>query len=288
MPDLRAAGQTGPRTVCPFRLCRPFVSSLPTCVRFQPLFASFIVEMVCPVGVLARGSGVRPPEACSCAADFLAAVATLVKPGERGTRSHVPPTRCLRPSHSVHRLLVWTHLRTVQFPWMDNFPLLPRLGLLAAYTALSIAVIIATAQRVLIRVMLNYKGFLYNARKPTVGMKLWFMIMRLLVGKRRHSLYNFQSVLPSLPVPALKDTCDRYLASVKNLQTPEQFENTEVLLCPVACDWVCGCVCGRLWSCVTVCVAVCVWPCVVVCGCVCGCVCVAVCGRMCAVVVVRS
>ena len=81
---------------------------------------------------------------------------------------------------------------------MDNFPLLPRLGLLAAYTALSIAVIIATAQRVLIRVMLNYKGFLYNARKPTLGMKLWFMIMRLLVGKRRHSLYNFQSVLPSL------------------------------------------------------------------------------------------
>jgi carnitine O-palmitoyltransferase 1 len=116
----------------------------------------------------------------------------------------------------------------MQFPWLENFPLLPRLGLLAAYTSLSIAVIIATLQRVLIRILLNYKGFLYNARKPTLGMKAWFFVMKLLVGNRKHSLYNFQSVLPSLPVPSLKDTCRRYLASVKNLQTPEQFKRTQV------------------------------------------------------------
>ena len=116
----------------------------------------------------------------------------------------------------------------MQFPWLENFPLLPRLCLLAAYTTLCIAIIIATLQRTLIRLLLNYKGFLYNARKPTLGMKLWFFVMRLLVGHRRHSLYNFQSVLPSLPVPAIKDTCDRYLRSVKNLQTPEQFARTQV------------------------------------------------------------
>lgn len=112
------------------------------------------------------------------------------------------------------------------FPWFSNFPLLPKLCILAAYTALFFALVIATLQRVLIRLLLNYKGFLYNSRRPTLGMKLWGVAMRLLVGNRHYTLYNFQSVLPSLPVPPLKDTCARYLKSAKNLQDGKKFLET--------------------------------------------------------------
>jgi Choline/Carnitine o-acyltransferase len=119
--------------------------------------------------------------------------------------------------------------RLLQFPWFDGIPLGVRLALLAAYTSLAVAVLFATIQRVLIRLLLRYKGFLYNARKPTLATKLWAVSMKLLVGKRKHRLYSFQGVLPSLPVPKLSETCKRYLESVEPLQSPEQFQKTKVL-----------------------------------------------------------
>ncbi len=119
---------------------------------------------------------------------------------------------------------------TAQFPWMANFPLGPRLGILAAYTALFVALALASVQRLLLSVLLQYKGFLYQARRPTLGMKLWLVALKALLGKRKHTLYSFQGVLPSLPVPSLKDTVARYLKSVRNLQSPEQFAQTEVRL----------------------------------------------------------
>jgi carnitine O-palmitoyltransferase 1 len=129
-----------------------------------------------------------------------------------------------------------------QFPWLENFPLLPRLGILAAYTALGIIVIIATLQRLLIRLLLRYKGFLYNSRRPTLALKLWVVAMRFLISRRPPGTYSFQGVLPSLPLPPLKDTCERYLRSVKSLQTPEQFARTQVgVVC--VCVFVCPCVC---------------------------------------------
>ena len=115
-----------------------------------------------------------------------------------------------------------------QFPWVSGISLPVKLGLLAAYTSLAVVIVFATIQRCLIRLLLRYKGFLYNARKPTVVMRVWFLVMKLLVGNRKHRLYSFQGVLPSLPVPPLQDTVRRYLDSVEPFQEPEKFARTKV------------------------------------------------------------
>lgn len=115
------------------------------------------------------------------------------------------------------------------FPWIEGIPLAARLCILAAYTSLGVAVVFATLQRVLIRLMLQYKGFVTQSRRPSLGLKLWLLGMKILVGGRRHLLYSFQGVLPSLPVPPLSQTLTAYLNSVQPLQTPEQFEQTKVL-----------------------------------------------------------
>lgn len=125
--------------------------------------------------------------------------------------------------------LVWS---TAAFllPSLQGLPLSIHLIILASLTTFIIVMLIATLQRCLLRVLLRYKGFLYQARNPSVAVRVWGLLMKLLVGSnRKHRLYNFQGVLPSLPVPSLADTCQRYLNAVNPLQTPEQFAVTTAL-----------------------------------------------------------
>lgn len=159
-----------------------------------------------------------------------------------------------------------------QLPSFEAVPRKARIGILAAVTTFAIALLLATVQRCLLRCLLRYKGFLYNARKPTKLVMLWGLVMKLLIGNRKHRLYSFQGVLPSLPVPSLKDTCKRYLASVKALQTPEQFAKTEVCLWCWLCVWVCVSACVCLYECVCVVTALVLVVCECVC-CDCACVC---------------
>lgn len=119
----------------------------------------------------------------------------------------------------------------LQLPAIEEVPQKARIGILAALTTFGIALLLATIQRCLLRCLLRYKGFLYNARKPTKLDMVWGLAMKLLIGNRQHRLYSFQGVLPSLPVPSLKDTCERYLASVAPLQDPQQFAKTKVRGC---------------------------------------------------------
>lgn len=101
-------------------------------------------------------------------------------------------------------------------------------GILAAVTSFCIVLLIATVQRCLLRLLLRYKGFLYNARKPTLFMRIWGILMKLLIGNRKHRLYSFQGVLPRLPVPRLADTCQRYLESMEALQSSTDAQATRV------------------------------------------------------------
>uniref|UniRef100_A0A8C6USI3 carnitine O-palmitoyltransferase n=1 Tax=Neogobius melanostomus TaxID=47308 RepID=A0A8C6USI3_9GOBI len=58
--------------------------------------------------------------------------------------------------------------------------------------------------------------------------RLWMIFVRIFSG-RKPMLYSFQNSLPRLPVPAVKDTCRRYLESVRPLMDDEQFERMEGL-----------------------------------------------------------
>ncbi|CAF3922171.1 unnamed protein product [Rotaria sordida] len=59
--------------------------------------------------------------------------------------------------------------------------------------------------------------------------KLWMGLVKIFVG-RNPSLYSCQSVLPTLPLPSLDDTLQRYLKTVRPLYNDEEYER-------VVTDW---------------------------------------------------
>ena len=83
-------------------------------------------------------------------------------------------------------------------------------------------------QRSILKLLLQYKGFmrLEHGQKPSSAMKLWFLLVKTLSG-RKPATYNFQGVLPCLPVPPLRQTCEKYLLTVKPLLSAEEFAEME-------------------------------------------------------------
>lgn len=95
-------------------------------------------------------------------------------------------------------------------PWIPGISLAVRVGILAAWVSILALLITALVQRWALKLLLRNKAYLYSARAPTIGVKIWFMLVRCLTH-RKPLTYSFQSSLPALPVPRLKDTVDRYL-----------------------------------------------------------------------------
>ncbi|XP_065052608.1 carnitine O-palmitoyltransferase 1, liver isoform-like [Rhopilema esculentum] len=80
-----------------------------------------------------------------------------------------------------------------------------------------------------LRKLLAYKGLLYESRGPfTFKTKIWVMFVRLLSG-RNPLLYSYQKSMPALPVPDLERTVERYLRSVKQLLSEEEYKKMEEL-----------------------------------------------------------
>lgn len=122
--------------------------------------------------------------------------------------------------------MVWN--LSERMPWLPGVSLPVRVGVLAAEVAIVALLFAAVAQRFLLRFLLSDKSFLYNSRSPTLYNKLWFLLVRCLT-RRRPLTYTFQSSLPSLPVPELKETVAKYVESARQIQTPEQFAETQKL-----------------------------------------------------------
>jgi len=111
------------------------------------------------------------------------------------------------------------------FPWIE-VPLTVRLGILAAWVTIIGILILAWTERRVLKLLLTSKSWLYQARKPTIWVTLWYAIVRLFT-KGKPLTYSFESSLPKLPVPVLKDTVEKYLANAKLLQSDEEFRRTE-------------------------------------------------------------
>lgn len=91
-------------------------------------------------------------------------------------------------------------------------------------------IIIIQIRQYALRTLFSYHGWMYQEHgKPMgVGPKIWGGLVRLFVG-RNPSLYSCQSVLPSLPLPSLDETLNKYLRSVRPLYDDAQFHHVEVL-----------------------------------------------------------
>ncbi|KFV66414.1 Carnitine O-palmitoyltransferase 1, liver isoform, partial [Dryobates pubescens] len=94
-------------------------------------------------------------------------------------------------------------------------------------TGLWVALIVT--MRYSLKMLLSYHGWMFSEHgKLSAGTKLWMTLVKLF-SRRKPMLYSFQTSLPRLPVPAVKDTVSRYLESVRPLMDDEEFQRMEGL-----------------------------------------------------------
>ncbi|XP_074004586.1 carnitine O-palmitoyltransferase 1, liver isoform isoform X6 [Numenius arquata] len=94
-------------------------------------------------------------------------------------------------------------------------------------TGLWVALIVT--MRYSLKMLLSYHGWMFAEHgKLSAGTKFWMTLVKLFSG-RKPMLYSFQTSLPRLPVPAVKDTVNRYLESVRPLMDDEEFKRMEGL-----------------------------------------------------------
>ena len=71
----------------------------------------------------------------------------------------------------------------------------------------------------LLRLLLYYRTWLHSPK--------YLSFIGMLVNDPKATTFGFQEVLPPLPVPNLKETCDKYLLSVRPILTEDEFVRTK-------------------------------------------------------------
>ncbi|XP_044734415.1 carnitine O-palmitoyltransferase 1, liver isoform isoform X2 [Chrysoperla carnea] len=102
-----------------------------------------------------------------------------------------------------------------------------------AIVALAMWLTVIFTIRYTLKLLLMYKGWMYEARgagrKISLKTKLWLGIVKVLSGWNTPRLYSFQGSLPKLPLPSVHDTTRRYLRSVRPLVDDENYKRLENL-----------------------------------------------------------
>ncbi|CAO2584083.1 Carnitine O-palmitoyltransferase 1, liver isoform [Lemmus lemmus] len=94
-------------------------------------------------------------------------------------------------------------------------------------TGLWVAVIMT--MRYSLKVLLSYHGWMFEEHgKMSRSTRIWMAMVKVFSG-RKPMLYSFQTSLPRLPVPAVKDTVSRYLESVRPLMKEGDFQRMTTL-----------------------------------------------------------
>ncbi|TMS14766.1 carnitine O-palmitoyltransferase 1, liver isoform [Larimichthys crocea] len=80
------------------------------------------------------------------------------------------------------------------------------------------------ALRFCLKLLLSYHQWMFEQHGRVSNVtKVWVTLLRLL-SSRKPLLYSYQTSLPHLPVPPIKDTLSRYLKSVRPLLTDPEFQ----------------------------------------------------------------
>uniref|UniRef100_A0A4W5Q0A2 carnitine O-palmitoyltransferase n=1 Tax=Hucho hucho TaxID=62062 RepID=A0A4W5Q0A2_9TELE len=83
--------------------------------------------------------------------------------------------------------------------------------------------------RFCLKLLLSYHRWMFEQHgRISTTTKVWVTLVRLLSG-RKPLLYSYQTSLPCLPVPPIKDTLERYLESVRPLLSGPGFQRMTVL-----------------------------------------------------------
>ncbi|XP_050683396.1 carnitine O-palmitoyltransferase 1, liver isoform [Leptidea sinapis] len=138
------------------------------------------------------------------------------------------------PGHLQSLYVLWTLLVVTHFAGFDiPFGLVQKaLSILPGNStmwqiiacllaALTMWLSVIFLMRYLLKLLLMYKGWMYESRAPgkrvSVKTMLWISVVKVLSGWNKPKLYSFQGSLPRLPLPSVKDTMTRYLLSVRPL-----------------------------------------------------------------------
>eukprot|EP00924_Labyrinthula_sp_SR-Ha-C_P009331 maker-scaffold_2-snap-gene-20.37-mRNA-1 protein AED:0.01 eAED:0.01 QI:104/1/1/1/1/1/2/70/846 len=103
-----------------------------------------------------------------------------------------------------------------------------RVGYLAAFTSLLAMLGLMTFERLGLRFLLGSRSWLYLKPKQPIPLKIkiWGFFVKLFSGNVSLT-YSFATSLPSLPLPNLSSTTDKYLESVEPLLTVSEFEKAK-------------------------------------------------------------
>ncbi|XP_048215651.1 carnitine O-palmitoyltransferase 1, liver isoform [Perognathus longimembris pacificus] len=94
-------------------------------------------------------------------------------------------------------------------------------------TGLWVALIVT--MRYSLKVLLSYHGWMFLEHgKMSRSTRVWMAMVKVFSG-RKPMLYSFQTSLPRQPVPAVSDTVNRYLESVKPLMKDGEFQRMTAL-----------------------------------------------------------
>uniref|UniRef100_A0AAX7SSN7 carnitine O-palmitoyltransferase n=1 Tax=Astatotilapia calliptera TaxID=8154 RepID=A0AAX7SSN7_ASTCA len=93
----------------------------------------------------------------------------------------------------------------------------------------SLWVTIIMIMRTVLKSLLSWHGWMEERHGSlSWSSRIWMVLVKVFSG-RKPMLYSFQNSLPRLPVPSIKDTCKRYLESVRPLMDDQQFERMKGL-----------------------------------------------------------
>ncbi|XP_060135292.1 carnitine O-palmitoyltransferase 1, muscle isoform [Zootoca vivipara] len=80
-----------------------------------------------------------------------------------------------------------------------------------------------------LKLLLSYQGWMFEPHgKTSRSTKIWAGMVKVMSGCNP-MLYSFQTSLPKLPVPCVKDTIERYLESVRPLLDTDKYDDMEAL-----------------------------------------------------------
>lgn len=103
----------------------------------------------------------------------------------------------------------------------------------AALAALGWWLLVAYTLRYTLKLLLMYKGWMYEERGKNRSVSLqtrcWLFVVRIFSGWNTPGLYSFQGSLPKLPVPKLHDTTTTYLRSARPLLDNAKYNRMQQL-----------------------------------------------------------
>ena len=140
-----------------------------------------------------------------------------------------PSTASIRNGWLAHFL--WNISTYV--PGSEDHSTKVRVGYLSFIAAFVLFFGISIVLRFLLRMLFSWQGWLHRGASSNCSTKCWAFAVRIVTGHdcfpAKALTYSYQGALPSLPVPSLTSTVQKYMKSVQPLLSEEEYRDTDAL-----------------------------------------------------------